>query len=58
MKNLPKYILIASLIFVQSLNQTYASSKGNDTKVIKEKTFQIVTFFSVSFRLNKLKANY
>ena len=41
MKNLPKYILIASLIFVQSLNQTYPSSKGNDTKVIKEKTFQI-----------------
>jgi len=36
MKNSSKYLLIVSLIFVQSLNQTYASSKGDDKKVIKE----------------------
>ena len=41
MKNLSKYLVIVSLIFVQSLNHTFASSKGDDKKVIKEKTFQI-----------------
>ena len=41
MKNLSKYLVIASLIFVQSLNHTLASSKADDKKVIKEKTFQI-----------------
>ena len=42
MKNSSKYLLIVTLIFVQSLNHTLASSKGDDKKVIKEKTFQIV----------------
>ena len=41
MKNSSKYLLIVTLIFVQSLNHTLASSKGDDKKVIKEKTFQI-----------------
>jgi DUF4097 and DUF4098 domain-containing protein YvlB len=41
MKNLSKYLLIVALIIVQSLNQTYAASKGDDKKVIKEKSFQI-----------------
>jgi DUF4097 and DUF4098 domain-containing protein YvlB len=41
MKNLSKYLVIVSLILVQSSDHTFASSKGDDKKVIKEKTFQI-----------------
>ncbi len=41
MKIFAKYLVALTLIFALSLNQTLASSKSDDKKVIKEKTFQI-----------------
>ncbi len=41
MKLVTKYLIILSLIFALPINHSFASSKGDDKKVIKEKTFQI-----------------
>jgi DUF4097 and DUF4098 domain-containing protein YvlB len=41
MKIFTKYLVALTLIFALSLNHTFASSKSDDKKVIKEKTFQI-----------------
>jgi hypothetical protein len=41
MKIFTKYLVSLTLIFTLSLNQTFASSKHDDKKVIHEKTFQI-----------------
>lgn len=48
MKIFTKYLVALTLLFVLSLNHTFASSKSDDKKVIKEKTFQIATSKKIS----------
>lgn len=48
MKIFTKCLVALTLIFALSLNHTFASSKSDDKKVIKEKTFQIVAGKKIS----------
>ena len=48
MKIYTKYLVALTLIFALSLNHTFASSKSDDKKVIKEKTFPIAAGKKIS----------